>query len=263
MELSILLLACLVAAVLFAVSVMARANAQAKALKASLEEKQRIEDKLTTSRKELSQNKEDLARRSKALEEAKENARRKDRREGKKTDTSEPEASTALGHGDLDKMRRALQMMEKELKDAKGATSAAQAEAEARIKGEYEARLVELSNETKRLEQELRQTKGQTRARVKGAAPMEVDLDALPANIVAELARLYRKSEQLEQMNSLTNGKAKLSQERFAELQKRYFAVCRELALSAMGSEVQLSEEQARDAAEKYLKAAEDASAKV
>ena len=60
-----------------------------------------------------------------------------------------------------------------------------------------------------------------------------LDLKALPTEVVQELARYFRKAEHFEKLHGVVQGQLQLAQDRFNEQQKRYFAVCRELAVVA------------------------------
>ncbi|MFZ9889879.1 MAG: hypothetical protein ACO3JL_20475 [Myxococcota bacterium] len=115
-------------------------------------------------------------------------------------------------------------------------SEAARSAAEVReaLKGEYEGKVKaareELAAVQKTLE-ELRESirkKAEDRPDVPGSA---VDLKALPAEAVQELARYFRKGEEFERLYGVAQGRLQLAQERTQELQKRYYAVCRELAL--------------------------------
>ena len=61
--------------------------------------------------------------------------------------------------------------------------------------------------------------------------PAKINLEQLPQEAVHEIARFYRKANQYEKLYSVLSGKLNLSQEKYNELQKKYFEVCRELAL--------------------------------
>jgi len=58
----------------------------------------------------------------------------------------------------------------------------------------------------------------------------------VPAPVVQELSRYYRKGDEFERLYNMSQGKIQLANDRFQELQKKYFAVCRELAVVAEGA---------------------------
>ena len=75
-----------------------------------------------------------------------------------------------------------------------------------------------------------------------------LDLKGLPTEAVQELARYFRKGEEFERLYAVAQGQLQLAQDRYLEMQRRYFAVCRELALAA-GVQPQ-SDDEAKRAAE-------------
>jgi hypothetical protein len=77
--------------------------------------------------------------------------------------------------------------------------------------------------------------------------------------VVQELARYYRKSEELERLYNVTQGQVQLAQDRILELQRRYFAVCREMAVAAGGAAT-ISDDDARKTAEALLARSDAAS---
>jgi hypothetical protein len=50
---------------------------------------------------------------------------------------------------------------------------------------------------------------------------------------VQELARFFRKGEEYERLYTVAQSQLQLEKDRFLELQRRYFAVCREMAIQA------------------------------
>src|SRR5260221_13993756 len=60
----------------------------------------------------------------------------------------------------------------------------------------------------------------------------KIDLKTLPDEAAGEFARVYRKAEHHERLHGIARAKLHLAQEKFTDLQKRYFAVCRELAVA-------------------------------
>ncbi|MDA0712637.1 MAG: hypothetical protein O2897_01445 [bacterium] len=72
------------------------------------------------------------------------------------------------------------------------------------------------------------------------------------------MAKMLRKLDNYEKMYGVTQGKLQMSQERFSEMQKRYFAVCRELAL-AVGSDEKTDDVEARNIAENIIITSDEA----
>ncbi len=114
--------------------------------------------------------------------------------------------------------------------DAKG-----QVEGAERVRTDARSREDKLSEDNSALRrtlEELRASKRKDNERpdVPGTS---LDLKALPSDAVQELARFFRKGEEFERLYHVAQGQTQLAQDRYLELQRRYFAVCRELALVA------------------------------
>lgn len=212
-----------------------------------------LEKRIDELRAELTTAKEEASRKQKLLEEVREEAKKKLRRDGKKADRTsveEEQKGTGMDPRDVEiqGLKKGLASIESQLNqmktelaqktaeldqlrgDAKGATEGAtQARDEERNKSRS---LAEENSNLKRTLEELRaaKRKDSERPELPGTA---LDLKALPAEAVQELARYFRKGEEFERLYAVAQGQVQLSQDRYQELQRRYFAVCRELALAA------------------------------
>ncbi|MEM7402915.1 MAG: hypothetical protein AAF310_02695 [Myxococcota bacterium] len=89
---------------------------------------------------------------------------------------------------------------------------------------EQKTRIGELSKQLEKATQQQKQWQEQQKE-------LPVDLQQLPQQVLPELARVYRKAQQNEQLIALTRSKLHMAEEKYNELQKRYFAVCRDLAV--------------------------------
>src|SRR5690606_3533875 len=131
--------------------------------------------------------------------------------------------------------------------DVEEKLASARAEARADLEGEL-ARAREETAAVQKTLDELRESvrrKAEERPDVPGTG---LDLKALPTDAVQELARYFRKAEEFERLYGVAQGRLQLAQERAQDLQRRYYAVCRELALLT-GSSEPASDEDARTAA--------------
>lgn len=206
--------------------------------------------KLEAARAELQQAKDEIQRKQKQLEEAREEARKKLRREGKKAERENEEAKMTTDPRDVEiqGLKKGMAALESQLNAAKRDAEQKTAELE-RVRGEArghlegaermssdarsrEDKLAEENSALKRTLDELRAAKRKENERpdVPGTS---LDLKALPVDAVQELARFFRKGEEFERLYHVAQGQAQLAQDRYLELQRRYFAVCRELALAA------------------------------
>lgn len=219
-----------------------------------------VDDRLEALRKELGNTKEELQKKTKALEAAKEEARKKARREGKKAKAEEQTRDKAdmprtdeASDAESKRLKKALAAVEQQLATLRAEADAEKDQAVADAKAELASALADSKEKAAASQQrldELRATikrKEDSRPAVPGSS---LDLKALPKEAVEELARYYRKGEEFERLYGVSQGKLLLSQERQQELQRRYYAVCRELALLAGHVEDAGSDEEARQIAE-------------
>lgn len=229
-----------------------------------------VEGRLDELRKELGAAREDAARKAKALEEVRAEAKKKARREGKKmqreneTDAEEsPVSSSGEAREEVTRLKHAISGLEAQLTELKAEAARSAAEVREALKGEYEGKLKAARDELGAVQKtldELRESirkKAEDRPDVPGSA---VDLKALPADAVQELARYFRKGEEFERLYGVAQGRLQLAQERTQELQKRYYAVCRELALLT-GNVDGKSDEEVRKIAEGAVNRSDEASA--
>jgi hypothetical protein len=206
-----------------------------------------LEAKLAELRTELSQSKERLTARTKEVEELKEQAKLKARREGKK-DQREAEAPKGPDPRDVEiqSLRKGMASLESQLnalkrESASSASSTAElsqrtaeevASARKAADGEVQRRrtLEEDNAALKKTLDELRNAmkKADARPDIPGTT---LNLKELPTAAVQELSRYFRKGEEFERLYTVAQSQLQLEKDRYLELQRRYFAVCRELAV--------------------------------
>jgi chromosome segregation ATPase len=260
--LNVILLLATALALLFAFVIAGKVRTATEKASAADAARQAQEGKLSALRQELANLKEDNQRKMKALEEARENAKKRLRKDAQKGE-GEPSSDGNASDSEVDRLKRTLSAMESQIRgmkeDADRGAQAIKAAAEA----ESQRELAKMQDAIEKLEDQLAQAKGESNRRRQTlskqlAAP--VDLTALPTEVVGELSRLFRKTEQHEKMHGILQGKYQLAQERYQELQRRYFAVCRELALVAVPNS-QSSDEEAQQLAESVVQASDALSA--
>ncbi len=199
---------------------------------------------------ELTAAKEEIARKNKQLEEAREEAKKKLRREGKKMEREAEEKAAGPDPREVEilGLKKGMAALESQLNNAKAEAQRATTEldrtrgdAKTETDGASRARddertknrsLADDNVALKRTLDELRNSKRKENERpdVPGTS---LDLKALPADAVQELARFFRKGEEYERLYNVAAGQLQLEKDRYQEVQRRYFAVCRELALAA------------------------------
>jgi hypothetical protein len=206
------------------------------------------EKKLADARAELAASKEKLTARQKEVDDLKEAAKAKARREGKKEASATDDKKTDPRDVEIQSLRKGMAGLESQLNALKRETAAKGAQemsaverAAADAAGAKEAaagerdRRQSLEDEAKSLRatiDELRATirKAEARPDVPGTA---LDLKALPTPVVQELARFFRKGDEFERLYTVAQSQLQLEKDRTLEIQRRYFAVCRELAVHA------------------------------
>lgn len=258
METILIILAVVAAlAVLFTFIALGKAKAATQKVEAAESARQSLESKLNGVKQEISSLKEDNQRKAKALDEARDNAKKRLRKDAQKSDleTAEDGASDS----EIDRLKRTLAAMESQIRSMKEGSEQSVMAAKTAMEAAHSKEIAKLNDELEKLEEQVSQAKGETNKRRQNLSKQlatPVDLAALPTEVVGELARLVRKTEQHEKMHGILQGKHQLAQERYQELQRRYFAVCRELALVALPKS-EASDEDARKLAESVVEASD------
>lgn len=227
-------------------------------------ERQAQEGKLNSLRQEVSALKEDSQRKAKALEEARENAKKKLRKDAQKGE-QETETEILTGDSETERLKRSLAAMESQLRNFKDESLQATQAVRASVESEKSSEISKLNEKIEQLEEHLAQAKGESNKRRQNVSKQmvtPVDLTQLPPEVINELSRLFRKNEQHEKMHGILQGKYQLAQERYQELQRRYFAVCRELALVA-APQSEVSDEDAKRLAESVVEASDSLASEV
>jgi hypothetical protein len=88
-----------------------------------------------------------------------------------------------------------------------------------------------------------------------------VDVTKLETPVVDELRRFYKRAVNAEKLLALSDQKLELVEDKLEEIQKRYFAVCRELSLVAVNAKKpqEVSDAEATKLAMDMVNASEDA----
>jgi hypothetical protein len=193
------------------------------------------DNRLSELRTELSALKQDNARKAKQLEELRENSKRRMRKE--ETQPVNTETVTPAPAG---------QSFDLALKTVQQQADQSYQEQLAGVKAKYDERIAKLEAQLGERKQRIDKAKKNLPETLMGL------VEGMPEEVVLEMGKLIKKADHAEKLFAATRGKLQMSQERFAEMQKRYFGVCRELAL-ATGQNLTLGDEEARDKAEDLL----------
>ena len=263
----------LVAAVVAAAIMFLRAGSLQTALEQTTSRVTDLEKRLTESQEALTGAREDVKRKGAALEEAREKvqkAKKKETRELRLLD--KPAAATSAPSEAEAKMaeQRYLAAVENAERRAAAAekTLANQVEAiRAETRVTFEAELGELRRRAERAEQ-LARKRDEEPVQVKREEPRtevvgaRMDLKTLAPEVLTELARFYRRAQNAEKLSVVTEKQLEVAQDKLEELNRRYFAVCRELALVAINKDKpqEQSDAEAAKVAMDLVRASEEAS---
>ena len=225
-------------------------------LKESQDKTLKLEQKIESSHLELKKNRDELEREKNALREARDLAKKKQKRLAN-TNEAEPQFSAneaAMTNKNLEDSKKALDAMEAQLEQLKGEQKQKEETIRSSVVAELSKNDADKETEIAGLKKQIDDLKEELKKQKRLMRPegVKVDLKTLPDEAAAEFARVFRKAEQHERLHGVARAKLHLAQEKFTELQKRYFSVCRELALLA-GNEEEIEPIKARDIAEKMV----------
>lgn len=247
----------LVLSALLALWAVSERNTQVKAkeiLKKEQEKSIELEKKLDYLREETKKTRDEMDRGRAELKEARELYKKKFKRQIQNEELSSGSEITMTNKALEDSYKAIAAMeiqMDKLKEDQEQEKSTIKLDLEEQSKKIHEEKDDEIKSLKKKIEQSEEQIKKHKRLlRPEGH---KIDLSAIPDEAASEFARLYRKAEQHERLHGITNAKLHLAQEKFAELQKRYFSVCRELALLS-GQKEDIDQAKARQVAEEMIK---------
>lgn len=251
MMLTLVLIGIMALALLLVFQQMNKAKTAAAELRSeSALQRERIEG----SQKEIQRLRDSLSRKNNDLSQTKNLLKKKHKTHSKnQSDEGAEEASVAAALAvDVDaeksELQAALRTLQNQLENTKADLLAEANQAMADKEAVLSEEITKLKAEVKkfRTEAEILQGKASSK-QLLGGSPL--DLESLEPGVLNELARLHRKAQQNERLHSAAQGKIKMGQERLGELQRRYYAVCRELAL-AVGDKKEVTDDEARSAAE-------------
>jgi len=238
---------------------------------ALLETDASLRAQLDTARDETNTAKEALKKKSKQFDDVKAESKKKARRDGRKENRqSEVAKANALDteteSAEIKKLKKAIAALEEQVGSITGQNEAdlkdARRQHEGELKeaqGQHEGELKEAGSQARVLEDELVKLKTSIKKKKEarpGVPGTQLDLKALPVEAVQELSRYFRKGEEYERLYSVAQGQLNLAKERNGELQKRYFAVCREMAVLATGNEA-ITEAEAESAVSEIVQQAD------
>jgi hypothetical protein len=214
-----------------------------------------LEKKIDSSREELRKSKEELEREKGALRDARELNKKKLRRHA----TTEFDQQTLVDEATmtnkaLDDNQKAILALEAQIEQLKKEHSHHEETIRAQLAGDWNTKEQEKNSEVEDLKKKITELQEEVKKQKRLMRPEgnKIDLKTLSDEAACEFARVYRKAEQHERLHGIARAKLHLAQEKFTELQKRYFSVCRELAVLA-GNKSDLEPKEARDIAEKLV----------
>lgn len=212
-----------------------------------------LEQKIEASREEMKRNKEELERSKNALVEARELNKKKLRRQAEQ-DHQNSDNEAAMSTKMMDDNQMALNALEAQIEQLKKDRGQGEETIRAQLEQEYNKKLEAATKDAGDLKKKINELQEELKKQKRLLRPEgnKIDLKTLPDEAAGEFARLYRKAEQHERLHGIARAKLQLAQEKFTDLQKRYFSVCRELAVAA-GKDEHIDLKEARDVAEKIV----------
>lgn len=249
---------------LLLMSQMARVTKMKKLLSEEQDRCLRMEKKIEASQADLKKNSSELERRRTELQEARELIKKKDKQKALALQNINLTGDTNMSDQKiLEENQRTIAALESTIEEMKRQNAEEIKVAKAGMNTEIEKELHRKDEELAKLKKELADAQEESKRQKKLMRPQgaKIDLKALPDEAASEFSRVYRKAENHEKLHGIARAKLHLAQEKFATLQKRYFAVCRELAL-AVGQDKEIEPIKAREIAEEIIadKVSDDAS---
>jgi hypothetical protein len=221
-----------------------------KLLRDAQEKSIELEEKISSSRNELRKSKEDLEREKNSLRDARELAKKKLRRQANE-EVMQQQSGAAMINNAIDDSHKAIRALEAQIEQLKKEQGQSEEAVRARMLEEFKKEGDEQANQIESFKKKISELEADLKKQRRLMRPEgnKIDLKTLPDEAAGEFARVYRKAEQHERLHGIARAKLHLAQEKFTELQKRYFSVCRELAVLA-GNKSDIEAKEARDIAE-------------
>lgn len=235
MEFLIASLVIVAIALMIVVSQRQSVNSMKKRLSEAQQKAIQLEQKIETSRGELKKSKEELEREKTALRDARELNKKKLRRQANVDEKDFPKGEAAMTDKALDDKEIALKALEAQIEHMKKEQLQNEDAIRARLSDEMDKKAQERGKEVDELKKKISDLQEELKKQRRLMRPEghKIDLKTLPDEAASEFARVFRKAEQHERLHGIARAKLHLAQEKFTELQKRYFTVCRELAVLA------------------------------
>lgn len=241
-----------IAAVAFVFMLMLQQTRRSKAVQVQLansSEEQR--QKLKQAQKEIQKLRNDLGKRSSDLKEARDLVRKKSKTNASLGESKKIEAATPASN-DVSELKMTIKTLQQQVEQVQASSEAEYGAAYASKEKELSAQIATLTAELKKQKKEMDVLQGKANT-ISLLGGESIDLTELNPAVVNELARLSRKAKQNERLAAMSQNKVQLANEKYQEIQRRYFAVCRELALASTEGSTELSDTDARAQAEKVI----------
>lgn len=206
----------------------------------------KLEHRIESSKDELKKQKDELERKKSELDDIREQNRKKLKR-FKELENSNNQNEAVMSDQLLEENRKTIAALEAALENLKQSFEQEKSKLKEEVLKTKENEASELKSEIERLKEDLKKQKRLIRPQ-----GLKIELTSLSDEAASEFARLFRSAEQHKKLYGISKAKLHLAQEKFTTLQRRYFEVCRELAL-AMGSNESTDPVKARDFAEEVV----------
>lgn len=234
-----------------------------------------LEKKVQGAQEDANKAREEARKKAAALEEARERANKSVRKEARKERAADKDEDKAPAGGpdaaQLAQYAAAVEAANRRAADAEKKANASLDTVRADARKDAEAEIADLKKRLQKVEEDRKQAdrdraeaarKAEEEARKGPNVPgTRLDLKALDPAVVEELRRYFKRANNAEKMLALAEGQLELATDKVEETQKRYFAVCRELALVAVNKDkpAEVADAEAAKLAMDMVHASEDA----
>jgi chromosome segregation ATPase len=241
-------------AILLLVAQVASVNRIKKLLVVEQERALKLEKKVEASQGDLKKSVAELERRRTELQDARELSKKKEKRQAMALQNVNLTGETNMSTRALEDSQKALSALESTIEELKRENLQKLEATKAEVALEFQKQQKEKDEELLRVKKELHDALEDLKKQKKLLRPQgnKIDLKTLPDEAASEFSRVFRKAEHHERLHGIARAKLHLAQEKFTTLQKRYFAVCRELAV-AVGQNAEIEPTKARDVAEEIV----------
>lgn len=216
---------------------------QSKSLKANLvaleRSKSDLESKLQVARDSASKSKLELQKKEQSLTELREQTKAKLRKFGQKIDAAHEQDPAEQVNDITSHLEKTISALKLQLEQAEKNQEVA---IKAAINEHDQSRKAEISTLNNAISQ-AKQEAQKIRTKLDGVKSsshlndLGIKVEELPVELVKEISYLHTQAQNNHNMCTVLQGKLNLMSDKYSEMQRKYFDVCRQLAMTLGGKE--------------------------